>query len=104
TAYTSLGQLALAEAAVVAGRARYALLVQSCAATRLIERDEPLSVLLGEGAARVHVGDPHQFHASLLRVPDTCAEAVTAALQRSGHGIADVDFLCVFQGTPWLQR
>lgn len=147
TAYTSLGQLALAEAAVVAGRARYALLVQSCAATRLVERDAPISALLGDGAtamvvgpvpagrgilssvhftegrypaslimsvpggrwyddgaARAHVGDPHQFHASRLRMIDTCAEAVAAALERSGHGIDDVDFLCVYQGTPWLQR
>ncbi len=147
TAYTSLGQLALAEAAVVAGRARCALLVQSCTGTRIVERDDPSSVLLGDGATamvvgpvpagrgvlssvhytegrypaglimsvrggrwydegvpRVHVGDPGQLHASQLRIADSCAEAVLGALQRSGHALADVDFLCVFQGTPWLQR
>jgi 3-oxoacyl-[acyl-carrier-protein] synthase-3 len=147
TAYSVLGQLALAEASIASGRARYALLVQSCAATRLIEMDDPSSVLLGDGAtavvlgpvspgrgflsavhytegrypqslimsvpggrwfddgrARVHIGDPRQLYEAHLRIPDTCAESVLAALKRAGHELTDVDFLCVFQGTPWLQR
>jgi 3-oxoacyl-[acyl-carrier-protein] synthase-3 len=147
TAYTSLAQLALAEASIVAGRARCALLVQSSVATRLIEKEEPNSVLLGDGATaivvgpvpagrgilssvhftegkypaslimsvpggrwyddgavRMHIGDPGQLFAAHLRIADTCAEAVGAVLQRTGHQLGDVDFLCVFQGTPWLQR
>jgi 3-oxoacyl-[acyl-carrier-protein] synthase-3 len=147
TAYTSFAQLALAEAAIAAGRARYALLVQSCAATRLVEADDPSSVLVGDGATaivlgpvsagrgylssvhytegrypkslimsvrdgrwydegrvRMHVGDPHQLFEAHLRIADTCADSVVAALRKSGHTLDDVDFLCVFQGTPWIQR
>ena len=147
TAYTSLAQLALAEAAIAAGRARYALLVQSSAATRLIDRDDPSSVLLGDGAtavilgpvrarrgflsathytegryplslimsvpggrwydagsARIHIGDPQQLKEAHIRIADTVAESVLAALAKSGHTLAEVDFLCVFQGTPWLQK
>jgi 3-oxoacyl-[acyl-carrier-protein] synthase-3 len=146
TAYTVLGQLALAEASIAAGRTEYGLLVQSCAATRLIEMDDPNSVLLGDGATavvvgpasaghgflsavhytegryprslimsvrggrwfddgrvRVHIGDPRQLYEAHLRIPDTCAESVIAALRSSGLALSDVDFLCVFQGTPWLQ-
>jgi 3-oxoacyl-[acyl-carrier-protein] synthase III len=56
TAYTSVAQLALAEAAIAAGRARYALLVQSCAGSRVLERDDPGSVLVGDGATALVMG------------------------------------------------
>lgn len=54
--YSFLMQLAIAEQWIASGRARHALLVQSCAASRLLDRDEPHSVLLGDGAAAVVVG------------------------------------------------
>jgi 3-oxoacyl-[acyl-carrier-protein] synthase III len=146
TGYSALAQLGLADAAIVSGRARYALLVQSCAATRLVEQTDPSSVLVGDAATafvvgpvgagrgvlgtahftegrypnslimsvpgarwfddgdvRVHVADPGQLIAAHLRTPDSCAEAVMKALERSGHVLADVDVLCVGQGTAWLQ-
>ncbi|HET7505699.1 MAG TPA: 3-oxoacyl-[acyl-carrier-protein] synthase III C-terminal domain-containing protein [Kofleriaceae bacterium] len=49
-------QLTLAEHLIASGRARYALLVQSCAASRLIDPDDPQSPLFGDGAAAVVVG------------------------------------------------
>jgi 3-oxoacyl-[acyl-carrier-protein] synthase-3 len=147
TAYTSFAQLALAEAAIAAGRARYALLVQSCGASRLIEPDDPSSVVVGDGATaivlgpvsagrgvlsavhytegrypkslimsvrdgrwydgghvRMHIGDPRQLFEAQLRIADTCADSVVAALAKAGHGLDDVDFLCVYQGTAWIQR
>ncbi len=55
-AYSFLAQLAVAEAMIVSGRAKVALLVQSCVATRLIDREDPGSVLVGDGAAAVVLG------------------------------------------------
>lgn len=147
TAYSCLAQLALAEAALAAGRARYALLVQSCAATRLVESDDPSSVVVGDGAtaivlgpvsaargflsavhytegryplslimsvrdgrwfdkgrALIHVGDPRQLYEAHLRIADTCAESVVGALKKAGHLISEIDYLCVFQGTAWIER
>lgn len=49
-------QLALAEQFILLGRARYVLCVQSCAASRLIDPEDPHSPLLGDGAAAVLVG------------------------------------------------
>jgi 3-oxoacyl-[acyl-carrier-protein] synthase-3 len=147
TGYTSLAQLALAEAAIVAGRARYALCVQTSVATRLVQRDDPSSVLVGDAATAfvvgpvaaprgvlatshftegkypdslimsvpgarwydpgdvgVHIGNPAQLFAAHLRTPQTCADAVHAALARARLSLDDVDVLCVVQGTAWLQR
>jgi 3-oxoacyl-[acyl-carrier-protein] synthase-3 len=56
TGYTSLAQLGLAEAAIVANRSRFALCVQSCAATRLVERDDPSSPLVGDAATAFVIG------------------------------------------------
>lgn len=53
TAYTSLAQIALAEASIAAGRSRCALLVQSTIATRLIDQRNPSSVLVGDGATAI---------------------------------------------------
>jgi 3-oxoacyl-[acyl-carrier-protein] synthase III len=147
TAYSVFGQLALAEASIAAGRARYALLVQSCAATRLFEMDDPSSVLAGDGATaivlgpvpagrgvlslahytegryarslimsvpggrwfdegrvRVHIGDLQQLLDAHLRIADACKESIDAALARSGARLSEIDFLCVYEGTSWLQR
>jgi len=49
-------QLAIAEVMIASGRARYALLVQSAASSRLLDRDEPQAPLFGDGAAAVVVG------------------------------------------------
>ncbi|HMG24190.1 MAG TPA: 3-oxoacyl-[acyl-carrier-protein] synthase III C-terminal domain-containing protein, partial [Kofleriaceae bacterium] len=54
--HSFLMQLTLAEQMIATGRARSALLVQSSAASRLIDRDDPHSPLLGDGAAAVVVG------------------------------------------------
>lgn len=54
--YSFLMQLTLAEQMIVTGCARNALLVQSCAGSRLLDREDPLSPLFGDGAAAVVVG------------------------------------------------
>jgi 3-oxoacyl-[acyl-carrier-protein] synthase III len=56
TAYSVFGQLALAEAMIAVGRAKYALLVQSSVATRLIDKEDPGSVLVGDGATALVLG------------------------------------------------
>lgn len=55
-AYSFMMQLTLAETMIACGRARYALLVQSCGSSRLIEVEDPLSPLFGDGATAVLVG------------------------------------------------
>jgi 3-oxoacyl-[acyl-carrier-protein] synthase-3 len=54
--YAFSAQLELAEALVASGRARRALLVQSCAATRLVDKNDPVSAVFGDGATAVVVG------------------------------------------------
>jgi 3-oxoacyl-[acyl-carrier-protein] synthase III len=54
--HSFLMQLTVAEALIASGRARHALLVQSSAASRLLDRDDPQSPLFGDGAAAVVVG------------------------------------------------
>ena len=49
-------QLMLADSMIARGHARYALLVQSSAATRWLELDDPISPLFGDGATGVVVG------------------------------------------------
>lgn len=56
SAYSFVAQLALAEAMIAAGRARHALLVQSSAASRLLDPDDPVSAVLGDAASAVIVG------------------------------------------------
>jgi 3-oxoacyl-[acyl-carrier-protein] synthase-3 len=145
--YSFMMQLSLAEAMISAGRARHALLVQSCAATRLIANDDPGSPLVGDGAsavvvgpvtrgrglkatvhfadgryprtliasvpggswfdegrARMHVADWQQMNEVFIKTADVCKESVDAVLASSGHVAGDIDFLCVYQGTPWLGR
>ncbi|HTJ44949.1 MAG TPA: 3-oxoacyl-[acyl-carrier-protein] synthase III C-terminal domain-containing protein [Kofleriaceae bacterium] len=76
TAYSFLAQLEYAELAIAAGRATYALLVQSCAMSRLIDRDDLYSPVFGDGATAVVVGpvaDPrgvlHGVHRSATEHP-----------------------------------
>ena len=56
SSYSFLAQLALAEPVLAAGRARVALLVQSCAASRLLDPADPVSALFGDGAGAVVLG------------------------------------------------
>ena len=49
-------QLLLADSMIARGHARYALLVQSSAATRHFEQTDPISPLFGDGATAVVVG------------------------------------------------
>lgn len=49
-------QLTLAEAMITSGRARLALLVQACGASRSVAIEDPLSPLFGDGATAVVVG------------------------------------------------
>src|SRR5262245_61399280 len=55
-AYTFLLQLTLARSLIASGAAHRALLVQSCAASRLLDPADPVSVLFGDGATAVVVG------------------------------------------------
>ncbi|HWO25625.1 MAG TPA: 3-oxoacyl-[acyl-carrier-protein] synthase III C-terminal domain-containing protein [Kofleriaceae bacterium] len=54
--YTFMMQLTLAEAMIHTGRARSALLVQSCAPSRLVEPADPLAPYFGDAATAVVVG------------------------------------------------
>jgi len=56
SSYSFLAQLTVAEQMIVTGRARYALLVQSSASSRLIDPEDSDSVLHGDGASAVVVG------------------------------------------------
>lgn len=56
SAFSLMMQLTVAEQMILAGRTRFALLVQSFAGSRLIERDDPRSPLFGDGAAASVVG------------------------------------------------
>ncbi|MCC6555368.1 MAG: hypothetical protein IT372_20600 [Polyangiaceae bacterium] len=51
-----LQQLVIAEAMIAAGRARYALLIQSSATSRLVRWEEQSSLFFGDGASAVVVG------------------------------------------------
>lgn len=51
-----MAQLALAQPMVASGRAKYALLVQSCNVTRLLRQEDPLSAWFGDGCAAVVLG------------------------------------------------
>lgn len=53
--------------------------------------------------SRMHVADAQQMFEVFVQTADVCKESVDAVLARSGHRPEDIDFLCVYQGTPWLQ-
>lgn len=136
TGYSLLAQLALAESALLAGRARYALLVQSCALSRVVEQAHPLSVVAGDAATAIVLGpvtgdrglratahftdsrypmglvidgsrrllmDPQQMWDTQWGTADACKRSVDVVLDRAGIAIGEIDYLCVHQGTVWLQ-
>lgn len=143
--YTFMMQLQLAEAMIKAGRARAALLVQSCAPSRLLDMTSAASPFFGDAATAVvvgpvaegrgleafvhvtdgryqksliisvpgarwydegrpilHVADPLQAQRLFLETADRWNECVEAVLAKASCTRADVDFVCIHQGAPWL--
>jgi 3-oxoacyl-[acyl-carrier-protein] synthase-3 len=96
--YSFLVQLAIAEAMIAAGRVRHALLVQSCGASRLVDRDDPISPLFGDGATAVVVGRVSAGRGLLGaahfcdgRYPDTLVAGVRGgAWSDAGRGVIHV--------------
>ena len=83
SAYSFLAQLALAEALVAAGRARHVLLVQSSAASRLIDRDDPTSPAFGDAATAVvvgRVGAGRGVLAAVHRADGRCPSSLVASV------------------------
>jgi 3-oxoacyl-[acyl-carrier-protein] synthase-3 len=76
-------QLTLAEHMIASGRARYVLLVQSCAASRLVDPDDPQSPLFGDGAAAVVVGRTGDagLLATVHRTDGSCPRALVASVR-----------------------
>lgn len=81
-AYAFLSQLEIAAAMISAGKARYALLVQSSAATQLVEPTSALSPIFGDAATAVLVGPVETAgllasnHFADGRYPDTLVAGV----------------------------
>lgn len=81
-AYSFLHQLTLAQAMIQAGRASYALLVQSSAATKLVEPHDVVAPYFGDGATAVVVGPVagggirSSVHYTDGRFPDTIVAGV----------------------------
>ena len=57
-----------------------------------------------EGRVTIHVDQPAQMRAVFMATADVCKKSVDAALAKQGLGVADVDFLAMHQGTPWLRE
>ncbi|MGE0546070.1 MAG: 3-oxoacyl-ACP synthase III family protein [Kofleriaceae bacterium] len=55
-AYSFLLQITLAQSMIVSGQASHALIVQSCAASLLLDATDPISPLFGDGATAVVLG------------------------------------------------
>jgi 3-oxoacyl-[acyl-carrier-protein] synthase III len=84
SAYSFLAQLALAEPLIATGRARYALLVQSSAATRLVEQADPVSAALGDAATAVVVGpvpEGQGILAAVHRTDGRCPGSLVASVR-----------------------
>jgi 3-oxoacyl-[acyl-carrier-protein] synthase III len=84
SAYSFVAQLALAEAMILAGRAHVALLVQSSAASRLLDAGDPVSVALGDAATAVVVGevdDEHGIIAHVSRTDGRCPNSLIASVR-----------------------
>lgn len=57
-----------------------------------------------EGRPVMRTKDPAQMREVFLSTADVCKTGVEAVLAKTNHTIEEVDFLCVFQGTPWLRE
>jgi 3-oxoacyl-[acyl-carrier-protein] synthase III len=76
-------QLSLAEAMIASGRARYALLVQASAASRLLDHTSPIAPILGDGATAAVVGpvaDGFGVLASIHRTNGAQANTLVASV------------------------
>lgn len=56
TGYSAFAQIAIADAAIASGRARHAVLVQTCVSTRLVDDTDPGAPILGDGATAIVMG------------------------------------------------
>lgn len=144
--YSFMAQLTLAQAAIMSNQATNALLIQSCCASRLLDIDDPVSVVLGDGAAAavvghvregygilaavhhaegrtgrslvagvrggrwfdegraiIHIADPEELEDVLLHTVGFFKDSAETALSEANISGADVGFLCIHQGTAWLQ-
>jgi 3-oxoacyl-[acyl-carrier-protein] synthase-3 len=54
------------------------------------------------GLATLHVGNPKLMGDVLLQSADACKQSVAAVLAKCEAAADSVDFLCMYQGTPWL--
>ena len=86
TAFSFFAQLMLAEQLIASGRARRALLVQSCGISRLLDTNDFIAPLFGDGATAVVVGEvsePHGLVGSIARA-DSSYPFTLVAGTRSG--------------------
>jgi 3-oxoacyl-[acyl-carrier-protein] synthase III len=86
SSYSFLAQLTLAERMIAGGKARRALLVQSCGASRILDREDPVSTLFGDGASAVVVGrvrDDRGVVESVHRVDGGYPRTLIAAVRGS---------------------
>lgn len=66
--YSFMVQLSIAEAMIASGRARHALLVQSTAASRVLDPRDPISPIFGDGATAAVIGRVAGDHGVLAQV------------------------------------
>ncbi|MEO8548615.1 MAG: 3-oxoacyl-[acyl-carrier-protein] synthase III C-terminal domain-containing protein [Kofleriaceae bacterium] len=57
-----------------------------------------------EGRAVIHVADPQQMKEVFLLTIDACKSSVESVLAKAGWSPDQVDYLSMFQGTPWLRE
>lgn len=86
-----LMQLTVAEQMILGGRARNALLVQSCSVTRLIDSRDPVSPLFGDGASAVVIG------------PVASGRGILAAAQRT-DGSANRTLIASVRNGRWYDE
>lgn len=65
----------------------------------------PRSLVLSHASGRPElVPEPRELWDAQIQTADVCKDAVELALARAGKTVADIDFLCAFQGTAWLHH
>lgn len=57
-----------------------------------------------EGKGLIHVADVPQMKAVFMRTVDACKDSVESVLHKAGWTPDQVDYLSMFQGTPWLRE
>lgn len=102
---TFLTQLALAEEMILGGRTRYALLVQSCAISKLLDASDPLSPNFGDGATAVVVGPVGEGRGLLsadYRTDGSLHKAVVGGVR--GRAWYDEGRVCMYSAEPSAAR